>query len=107
MPLRCGPNTFTDMKDAVITIRVPLATRKRIERLAREEGRSLSQAIERLIARGIATGVRGAGRRDGAWSLAGALRGGRVPTLADFREVRGELSRALIRSVTADDQRRR
>ena len=87
------------MKDAVLTIRVPLATRKRIELLARREGRSLSQQAERLLERGLqapggaphATPPQPGRPR----SLAGALAGGRVPTLEECRQIRAQLSRAL------------
>lgn len=87
------------MKDAVLTIRLPLATRKRIELLARREGRSLSQQAERLLERGLQapeTAARGTpphGRRTG--SLAGALAGGRVPTLEECRQIRTLLSDSL------------
>ena len=85
------------MKDAVITVRVPRVTRKRLEELARREGRSLSQQVERLIARGMSPdGTAAVGRR-GARRLSGILRGGRVPTLADFRQIRLTLSTALGR----------
>ena len=84
------------MKDAVITVRLPRATRTRVERLARAEGRSLSQQVERLIetAMGGEGGSAQGGRR-GARPLAGALQGGRVPTLSELRSARVALSRAL------------
>ncbi len=84
------------MKDAVITVRLPRATRERIEELARREGRSLSQQVERLIAGGLEDRMAarsGPARR--TMPLAGALRGGRVPALADFHRVRSVLSRSL------------
>ena len=90
------------MKDAVLTIRVPLATRKRIELLARREGRSLSQQAERLLERGL-QGSPGAAARDRPpnrrrmRSLAGVLAGGRVPTLEECRQVRTLLSSSLGR----------
>jgi hypothetical protein len=83
------------MKDAVITVRVPQATRRRIEALARAEGRSLSQQVERLLERAM-SGPRGRGTRGRRGRpLAGCLRGGRVPTLKDFRDARSALSRSL------------
>ena len=85
------------MKDAVITVRLPRTTRKRIEDLAHREGRSLSQQVERLIERGM-SGPQGAQTaRQGVRPLAGILRGGRVPTLADFRAIRSALSTSLGR----------
>ena len=93
------------MKGAVITVRLPRATRKRIEALARRGGRSLSQQVERLIERAMAR-LEGSGKtlpetdaatRQRVRPLAGILRGGRAPTLADFREVRSMLSVPLGR----------
>jgi len=88
------------MKDAVITVRLPRASRRRIEQAAREEGRSLSQQVERLIERGLAAGEPQppvGSRPPRKRALAGVLRAGRVPTLADFREVRSLLSSSLGR----------
>ncbi len=108
----CGSHTFADMKDAVITVRVPRATRRRIETLARREGRSLSQQIERLLDAAMEP-PRAAARSRGARTLAGTLGAGRVPTMADFREVRALLSAALDRRASrrgvglGDDERRR
>ena len=89
------------MKDAILTIRVASATRKRIELLARREGRSLSQQAERLLERGLqgprpATGDTPPNRRR-MRSLAGVLAGGRVPTLEECRQVRAVLSDSLGR----------
>ena len=85
------------MKDAVITVRLPRATRKRIEVLARREGRSLSQQVERLIERAMSLQETAAVPRQRARPLSGILRGGRVPTLADFRQIRSTLSTSLGR----------
>ncbi len=77
-----------------MTVRLPRATRQRIEALARQEGRSLSAQVERLIERGMDAGELSQWRgrvRD----LSGALRGGRVPSLADFRQVRKALTTSL------------
>jgi hypothetical protein len=97
------------MKDAVLTIRVPLATRKRIELLARREGRSLSQQAERLLDRGL-QGPENAARSTATYrsrtrSLAGALAGGRVPTLEECRQARAELSSSLRRDDHARGRR--
>ena len=94
------------MKDAVITVRLPRATRKRIEKLAREEGRSLSQQTERLIERAM-QGEVGTRESRGIQNLAGSLRGGRVPTLDDFQEVRSLLSQSFGKKATRDAERRR
>ena len=92
------------MKDAVITLRVPLSTRKRIEEMAHQEGRSISQQAERLIDQAMTGGppAYGVTRTRGVRSLAGVLRGGRVPTLAEFREARTLLSRSLSRHCRPD-----
>jgi hypothetical protein len=97
------------MKDAVITVRLPRATRQRIEELARREGRSLSQQVERLIVGALDAGLAwGNGPLGTPRSLAGVLRGGRVPTMADFKGVRRSLSRSLSgRFGRRDDGRRR
>jgi hypothetical protein len=97
------------MKDAVITVRIPTPTRRRIEALARREGRSLSQQVERLIERGMAgdAPAYGVARPGGARSLSGSLRGGHVPLLDEFREVRGVLSAALGRQSRAIADRSR
>ncbi len=87
------------MKDAVLTIRLASRLRKRVEDLARREGRSLSQQAGRLIEQGIGGGPRPAATARGSdrRSLSGILEGGRVPTLADFREARSSISGSLAR----------
>jgi len=94
------------MKDAVLTVRLASATRKRLEAVARREGRSLSAQVERLIEQGMTAaepGRRGP-RHRGARRLAGALRAERVPALTEFREVRALLSASLLRRTRADAQ---
>jgi len=93
------------MKDAVITVRLPKATRRRLEALARLEGRSLSQQVERLIERGMAGGPESASR--GSRPLSGLLQGARVPSLADFRQVRAQLSTSLSGRLAGHGERRR
>jgi hypothetical protein len=97
------------VKDAVITVRVPAATRRRIEELACREGRSLSQQVERLIEQGMGMGAssQGARRVAGARSLAGVLQGGRVPALAEFREVRESLAGSIGGRLRRDGNLRR
>jgi predicted DNA-binding protein len=83
-------------KDAVITVRVPSPTRRRLETLARREGRSLSQQIERLIESGL--GEVGAGTVASATgSTSGLLASEPVPAYGDFRAVRTLLSASLLR----------
>jgi hypothetical protein len=84
------------MKDAILTVRISRTARRRIETAARKEGRSISQWVGRLLESGLASGKAeggGSGRRKRP--LAGTLRGGRVPTLADFADVRADLSSSL------------
>jgi hypothetical protein len=83
------------MKDAVLTVRLPRATRARIEALARTEGRSLSQQVERLVERALQVPARGA--KAPVRPLGDALSGARVPDLAAFRAVRRDLSRSFGR----------
>jgi predicted transcriptional regulator len=84
-------------KDATITVRVPRPTRRRLESLAKREGRSLSQQVERLIERGL---DREAGPDSGpasSGSLAGLLAGQPVAEYGAFREIRTLLSASLAR----------
>lgn len=99
------------VKDASLTIRLPSATRARIEALAEAEGRSLSAQVERLLELAFAT-LEGRVAEDGtpAWGprpLGGVLAGGRVPTLAEMREVREELSSSLKGPGAGDEDVRR
>jgi Arc-like DNA binding domain len=80
------------MKDAVVTVRLPAALRRQIERVARTEGRSPSAQIERLVEAGLNTPSAPARP---AKALSGLFAGSRVPTLGDFRDVRLEISRSL------------
>ena len=98
---------ITVKKDAVLTVRLPAATRRRLEALARQEGRSMSAQAERLIEQGMSAGVRARGRLRTTSSLAGVLRGERVPTVADFQEVRALISASLLRRTRLHDDRRR
>jgi hypothetical protein len=100
---RCGPHTFDGMKDAVLTVRLPRTTRRRLEALARREGRSLSQQVERLIAQGLA----GAPAPRRPRPLSGVLRTARVPSLRDFRQVRAQLATSLAGRLASGDERRR
>ncbi len=85
-------------KDATITVRVPRPTRRRLEALAKREGRSLSQQIGRLIDAGL---ERGEGRAlvapGSTGSLAGLLAREPVPEYEDFRAVRTLLASSLPR----------
>ena len=96
--MRCESHTFEDMKEAVLTVRVGRSTRTQLEAVARREGRSLSQQVERFITAGLAAHLTGAAHpasRGNAQALAGVLAGAGVPTLADFTAVRSVLSQSL------------
>ena len=86
-------------KDAVITVRVPRPTRRRLETLARREGRSLSQQIERLIEKGL-DGDAAVEEPSATGGTAGILVGEPVPEYGDFRSVRTFLSASLLRRVS-------
>lgn len=103
------------MKDSILTIRLPSATRRQVEQFAEREARSLSQATERLIVLGLAAARAGAGATgepQAAWGsapepLAGSLAGGLVPTLDDFRGARHAVSAALDARTRGDAKPRR
>jgi len=84
-------------KDAVITVRVPRPTRRRLEALARREGRSLSQQVERLIEHGLDGAGCAEEVADGRGRLAGLLAAEPAPEYGDFRSVRTLLSGSLRR----------
>jgi hypothetical protein len=82
-------------KDAVITVRVPRPTRRRLEVLARREGRSLSQQVERLIERGLASDESTLDVPGSVSRLEGLFTGEPVPGFVDFRAVRNVLSSSV------------
>jgi hypothetical protein len=85
-------------KDATITVRVPRPTRRRLEALAKREGRSLSQQIGRLIDAGLEREEgRAAVAAEGGGPLAGLLAREPVPEYEEFRAVRTLLSASLVR----------
>lgn len=86
-------------KDATITVRVPRPTRRRVEALARRQGRSLSQQVERLIEGGLEREEGAAVRVSGAPApLSGLLAGETVAEYGAFRAVRTLLSASLLRA---------
>jgi len=93
------------MKDTIITVRLPRTTRRRLQALARREGRSLSRQVERLIEHGMAGEPTPVLR--GVRSLSGRLRLARVPSLTAFRRVRAQLSTSLAGRLAEHGQRRR
>jgi predicted transcriptional regulator len=95
------------MKEAVLTIRMGTATRRRLELLARREGRSLSAQAERLIEQGLARQARAGASGRGLRPMGGVLRGSVVPTPAEFREVRGLFSTSILRRSRAHGPARR
>jgi predicted transcriptional regulator len=97
------------MKDAILTIRLASSLRKRVEDLARREGRSLSQQAGRLIEQGIGerAGPPATTREGERRALSGIFQGGQVPTLADFREARASISRSVAGEKSARAYTRR
>jgi predicted transcriptional regulator len=97
---RCEAHTFEYVKkDATITVRVPRRTRRRLEALARRQGRSLSQQVALLIEGGLereegAAAVTAGGRAP----LSGLLAGEAGAEHGDFQEVRTLLSASLLRA---------
>jgi len=89
------------MKDAVLTVRLPSSLRRRVEELARREGRSLSQQVVRLIEQEIGSPARtsSAALRRKTRPLSGLFAGDRVPTLTDFRRERARISASLFHHV--------
>lgn len=86
-------------KDATITVRVPRPTRRRLEALARRQGRSLSQQVERLIDGGLEREEGTVVGASGAPApVSGLLAGGAVAEYGDFRAVRTLLSASLLRA---------
>ena len=78
-----------------MTVRLRSALRRRIEGVARKEGRSLSAQIERLVEAGLDAGA--APRVPRPAALSGRFADSRVPTLEDFKDVRASLSGSLRR----------
>ena len=93
-------------KDATITVRVPRPTRRRLEVLARRQGRSLSQQVERLIDGWLE-------REEEAMALAprppaplSGLLAGEAAEYGAFRAVRSLLSASLLRTEQRGPARR-
>jgi len=85
------------MKDAVVTVRLRSALRRQIEGVARQEGRSLSAQIERLVEAGLEAGAADRPLAPRPAALSGRFAGDRVPTLEDFKDVRAALSGSFRR----------
>jgi hypothetical protein len=109
------------VKDAILTLRLPRVVRLRLEAHAAKEGRSLSQAAARLIERGLddvasapqpahagADSIREPSAATPSLPpLAGLFAGGVVPSLADMRAVRDEISASLLKRTRLRGRRRR
>ena len=87
-------------KEAVITVRVPIALRRKLESHARRERRSLSAQIASYLERGIERERAAAGAPG---RLLGLYAGAPVPTDADFVRARrllwGRLGRHRVRGA--------
>jgi len=84
-----------ERKDATITVRVPRPTRRRLETLARREGRSLSQQVQRLIEGGLDREAAGLAPEAALGSLSGLLAREPVAEYGEFRAVRTLVSASL------------
>ena len=82
--------------------------RRRVERLAKREGRSFEAQLRRVIENGLAAAESESLRpRRGKRSLAGLLASQRAPTIDELREVRNELSARLLEGATPNGRVRR
>jgi len=78
-------NDYMADKEAVVTVRIPVSLKRRLEAWARKERRSLSAQIRAVLER--SDGENGIGVK-GEGPLLGRYEVGPVPNDADFREVR-------------------
>ena len=96
------------MKSSPFSVELPPGIRRRLERLAKREGRSLEAQLERVIENGLSQFETEQARpRRGKRSLAGLLASQRAPTIDELREVRSELSSRLQEGATANGRVRR
>jgi plasmid stability protein len=88
-------------KDATVTIRLPVAVKRKLQARARREGRSLSAEIVGYLEREVATEP---SEKSSRGKLLGCYAGTRVPTEDDFMLVRrllwGSLGRRRVRSAS-------
>ena len=96
------------MKRSPVAVELAPAIRRRLERLAKREGRSFEVQLQRVIQTGLeTTEAENARPRRGKRSLAGMLASQRVPTIDELREVRSELSARLLEGASANGRVRR
>jgi hypothetical protein len=96
------------VKSSPPSVALSPAMRRRVERLAKREGRSFEAQLERVIASGLeAAESENVRPRRGKRSLAGLLASQRAPTIDELREVRNELSARLLEGATANGRVRR
>ena len=88
-------------KDAAITVRIPTSLKRRLEALAHRERRSLSAQIATCLEASLHAEADEPSAEPAR--LLGLLEGARVPTEADFKEVR----RLLWGSLAQREPRKR
>ena len=95
------------MKETTLTLRLSAAAQRRLERVAKREGRTLEAQAERMLTEAVAAADGGRPSKRGARPLAGVLAHARAPSIDEFREVRSVLSRTLNADLVTNDRRRR
>jgi len=96
------------VKSSPLSVELTPAMRRRLERLAKREGRSLEAQLERVIENGLAAAeAENVRPKRGKRSLAGLLASQRAPTIDELREVRSELSARLVEGASANGRVRR
>lgn len=101
------PRSFDRVKETELTLRLSPTARRRLERVAKREGRTLEAQAERMLSEAVATADGGKPTKRGARPLAGVLAHARAPSIDEFREVRGVLSKTLSADLVNDARRRR
>ena len=83
------------MKETDLTLRLSPSARRRLERVAKREGRTVEAQAERMLSEAVAAADGGSPSKRGARPLAGVLAHARAPSIDEFREVRSVLSQTL------------
>ena len=96
------------MKGSSLSVALAPKLRRRLEQLAKREGRTFEAQLERVIESGLSAAEAANARpRRGKRSLAGMLASERSPTIDELREVRSELSARLLEGASVNGRVRR
>jgi hypothetical protein len=96
------------VKSSPLPVELAPGVRRRLERLAKQEGRSLEAQLTRVIENGLsAAEAENVRPRRGKRPLAGILASERVPSIDELREIRSELSARLLEGATTNGRVRR